>query len=116
MRDGLRAAGSRLALTMRAVAAVKTDETAKAVNTIETEDSVIIRAGRPEGRWGWEPIEALMFEANLRHPLYGDKKHWYHQGWYPITKLTLDEGLDAAVEDFADIAVPDLLRETGLAD
>lgn len=113
--EGLRAAADRLAAVMRRVAAVKTDETAKAVHVEELPvTGVAVMAGRPEGRWGWEPIEALMFDNNLRHPLYGDKKHWYHQGWYPITRLTLEEGLDDAVNDFADVAVPALLDEVGL--
>lgn len=114
MRRGLRAAADRLAAAMKQVAAVKTNETANAVNVIWPANAVEIRAGKPGGPYGWEPIQALMFEADLRHPLFGDKKYWFHQGYYPITRLTLKYGLDSAVDDFADEAVPALLDDLGL--
>lgn len=113
-RKGLEAAADVLAIAMRAVAVIKTRTGAAAVNVAwEADDSVRIRAGKPEGRYGWEPIVPLMFEDNKRHPLWGNRSHWYHQGEYSITGLTLAAALDEAVEAFAEEAVPALLDECG---
>jgi hypothetical protein len=116
VRDGLKAAADRFAAAMKTVAAVRTRRTAEAVNTVWDGDTIVIRAGRPEGVYGWEPVQAKMFDNNLRHPLFGDKKHWYHQGRYPITKYTEKAALNDAVERFADVAVPRLLKEHGFPD
>ena len=105
-REGLRAAAEVIARVMRRVAAVKTRHTAAAVNVSWQGSEVAIQGGHPGGPWGWEPIQAWMFDDNGRHPLWGDKKHWYHQGHYPITAITERESLDEAVNAFADAAVP----------
>jgi hypothetical protein len=112
--EGLKAAAEVFARVMRVVAAVRTDETAAAVNVAWEGEGVLIRGGRPGGAWGWEPIQALMFDNNKRHPLFGNKGHWYHQGYYPITEETVVLGIDEAVSAFADAAIPILLEEHGL--
>jgi hypothetical protein len=112
-RAGLRAAAGALARTMIRVAMVKTTRGASRVNVAYQGDYAIVRAGKPEGVYGWEPIQALMFDDNKRHPLFGDKKHWYHQGHYPITEDTVRLGADEAAEAYADAAVDLMLDEHG---
>lgn len=115
-REGLKAAADRFAAVMRKVASIRTRRTADAVNiSMEGEDAVI-QAGHPGGPWGWEPIQAFMFDNNWRHPLYGNKKQWYHQGRFPITSMTERAGIESATEAFADKAVPILLAEHGFSE
>lgn len=112
--EGLRAASNALARVMKRVAAVKTRRTAEAVHvTTEGPDS-LVQAGRPEGVYGWEPIQGLMFDDNKRHPLFGNKSKWYHQGNYPITEETVRLGADDAAEAYADAAVDLMLKEHGV--
>lgn len=110
-REGLRAAGAVLVAAMKSVAAVRTRTTAVQTHTVWDGDDLLVSAGHPAGVYGWVPIQALMFENNMRHPLFGDKKHWYNEGDYPITRITEAVGLDEAVEAFADATVPALLEE-----
>lgn len=114
LRKGLNAAATSFARTMKTVAAVKTRRTAAAVNTkLQGDNAVLIRGGEPGGPWGWEPIVASMFDNNRRHPLFGDRKHWYNQGRYPITQYTERAGIDSAAEAFADAFVPAFTEEYG---
>lgn len=115
-REGLKAAAARFAAVMRKVAGVKTRLTAEAVHVAWEGDVALVRAGKPEGVYGWEPIQAFMFDNNWRHPLFGNRKKWYHQGRYPITGLTERAGLNAATEAFADAAIPVLLKEYGFTE
>lgn len=110
---GLRAAAQSLARTMTRVALVKTRHGAAAVNIAYQGEDALVRAGRPEGVYGWEPIQALMFDDNKRHPLFGNKSHWYHEGHYPITETTVVKGIDDAAEAYADAAVDLMLDEHG---
>jgi len=112
---GLRAAAGALARKMRYVALVKTSKGAAQVNTAVDGEDILVRAGKPEGVYGWEPIQALMFDDNKRHPLFGDKKHWYHQGRYPITEETVLKGIDDAAEACADAIVEPMLDEHGFS-
>lgn len=112
-REGLRAAAERFAAAMRTVAAVKTRRTADAVNISDERKEIVVRAGRPEGVYGWEPIQAVMFDNNLRHPLFGNKGHWYHEGRYPITQYTERAAIDDASEQYAQGAVDPLLKDHG---
>lgn len=112
--EGLRAAAEVLARIMRVVAAVKTNETARQVHVDFGAPYVaVVSAGYAVGAYGWNPIQALMFDNNKRHPLFGDMSHWYHQGYYPITEETLRLGADEAVEAFADTALPILFKDNG---
>lgn len=113
--DGLKAAARVFANTMRRVAGVKTRRGAEAVNIQVRDGEVLIRAGKPEGAYGWDPIQAAMFDDNLRHPLYGDKKHWYHQGSWPITETTVKQGADPAADAYADAAIDSALRDHGFS-
>lgn len=115
-REGLRAAGQVIARVMRRVAAVRTREGAAAVNDHFEGSELVVSAGHPGGPWGWEPIQALMFDDNRRHPLYGNKSHWYHEGHYPITEITERQSIDEAVDAFADTAVPLYLDEAGIGE
>lgn len=112
-REGLKAAGDILARVMRIVAQPKTNETAGAVNVIDAGEGILVRAGRP-GRWGWYPIQASMLDNNRRHPLFGNKAHWYNEGYYGITEMTVEFGATDATEAFAEVAVPIYLREAGI--
>lgn len=113
-REGLRAAAEVVARTMRQVAAVRTQRTAAAVNVRMEADVAIVRGGHEGGPWGWEPVTAFMFDDNARHPLFGNKRHWYNQGDYPITALTEAFSASDAAEAYADAAVDLMLEEHGL--
>jgi hypothetical protein len=113
-REGLSAAADALARIMRLIAAEKTLTTAAAVNSyLRSDDESVVAAGYPTGRWGWEPIQALMFDDDKKHPLFGNEKHWYHQGYYSITEATVELGGDEAAEAFADAYVDLFLAEHG---
>ena len=117
-REGLRAAADVLARVMQIVAMPKTRETAGAINTITVGGltvggDILVRAGRP-GRWGWTPIQASMLDNNRRHPLFGNRAHWYSEGYYGITEMTVEFGADDAAEAYADAAVDLMLREHGI--
>jgi hypothetical protein len=99
---------------MQVVAMPKTRFTAAAVNLASDGDAILVRAGRPEGQWGWTPIQASMFDNNRRHPLFGNRGHWYPEGYYGITELTVQLGADDAAEAFADAYVDSALREHGI--
>lgn len=114
LRAGMKAAADVFARVMRDVSAVKTRNTADAVNTQgDGTTAVLIRAGHPGGGYGWEPIQALMFDNNLRHPLFGNRRHWYRQGYYGITEITERTAIDNATEAFADAFVPPFVEEYG---
>lgn len=115
-QEGLRAASEVLARVMRRVAAVKTRRTADAVHVTTEGPESIVQAGRPGGAYGWEPIQGLMFDDNKRHPLFGNKRHWYHQGYYPITEDTIRLGADDAAEAYADAAFDLMLKEHGVTE
>jgi|SRR5579859_170715 len=115
-QDGLRAAANVLARVMRRVARVKTGETADAVNVAMDGEDALVRGGRPGGPYGWEPIQALMFDDNKRHPLFGNRGHWYHEGYYPITETTVRLGAEAAAQAYADTALPALFKEHGFTE
>jgi hypothetical protein len=113
--EGLRAAADALARVMKRVAAAKTDEGARMVHTGFVSPGVaFVSAGFPVGPYGWNPIQALMFDNNLRHPLFGNKRYWYEQGYYPITDLTVTYGSEDAVQAYADAAVDLMLKEHGI--
>lgn len=114
--DGLEAAGRSLAKTMKKVAGVRTRTGANAVNFHIEGDRVIVRAGKPGGQWGWDPVVPSMFDNNRRHPFFGDKKKWYNQGYYGITEITEEEGAEPAAEAFVKGAVDPLLRDHGFED
>jgi hypothetical protein len=113
LRLGLKAAADRFARAMRTIAGMRTRETAAQVNVVENTNENLIRGGHPGGGYGWEPIQALMFDNNLRHPLFGNKRHWYKQGRYPITQYTERAAIDDATEAFADAFVPAFVKEYG---
>lgn len=115
-REGLKAAADRFAATMRRVASVRTHRTADAVHVAWDGDEALVQAGSPGGAYGWDPIVGLMFDNNLRHPLFGNKSKWYKQGRYPITQYTERAGIDSAAEAFADAGIPPLLEEHGFTE
>jgi hypothetical protein len=117
LRKGMKAASDSFAHTMRTVSGARTRSTAAAVNVQEGDDEWLIRGGQPGGEYGWEPIQALMFDNNQRHPLFGDRRHWYQQsykkGALPITENTLRDGIDDAVDAFADEFIPAFAEQYG---
>ena len=112
--EGLKAAAEVVARVFRRVAAVRTHRTADAVHVTWEGEEAVVAGGHPGGAWGWEPVTAFMFDDNARHPLFGDKKHWYHQGDYPITAYTEAFSASDAAEAFADAAVDLYLKEAGI--
>lgn len=86
-RAMMRAAKNIVAPAMKRIARIRTKTTAAAVNVHKGPNGIEVRAGTPTGAYGWTPIQALMFDNNKRHPLYGHAP-WYHQGDFPITQLT----------------------------
>jgi hypothetical protein len=88
-RAMMRCAKNIVAPAMRRIARIRTKTTAAAVNIVNSSEGIEVRAGSPTGAYGWTPIQASMFENNRRHPLFGNKHKWYHQGDFPITSLTL---------------------------
>lgn len=116
VHEGLKAAAGRFAVVMKKIAAVKTRRTADAVHVSWDGDDALVQAGRPGGEYGWDPIQASMFDDNGRHPLFGDKKYWYKQGRWPITAYTERAGIDSATDAFADAVFPPLLEDHGFTD
>lgn len=114
-QEALRAAGDAIARIMRRVAAYRTRRTAEAVRTRLEGNEAVIAAGRPEGQYGWEPIQALMFDDDKRHPLFGNKRHWYHQGYFPLTSYTESLSADDAANAYADAVIEPLLDEHGFS-
>lgn len=112
-RDGLKAAAQSLARTMKKVAVVRTRRTADAVNVKAEGDAFLIRGGKPGGGWGWDPITALMFDDDKRHPFFGNRRRWYNQGYYGITENTVTSGIDEAADEYARNAIDPLLRDDG---
>lgn len=111
--EGLRAAAAVLADVMRVVAATKSEQASRVVNWyMSAEEEAVVAAGYPVGRYGWEPIQALMFDDNKRHPLFGHGP-WYHEGYFPITEGTVELGADDAAESFADAYLDLFLEEHG---
>lgn len=112
LRAGLQAGAESLARKMKLVATLRTRKTAQAVNIRYEGDEAVIAGGHAGGAYGWEPIQALMFDNDKRHPLFGHDP-WYHQGDWPITAITAREGAGDAAEAFADAALEVLYREHG---
>jgi hypothetical protein len=121
VRAGLKAAADSFARRMRVVAATRTRRAAAAVHTAwSSANSISVLAGTDIGPYGWEPITALMFDDDLRHPLFGNKRHWYFQaykkGGLAITEITEQTGIEDATEAFADAAFEVLIAKYGYED
>jgi hypothetical protein len=99
---------------MKRIARIRTRKTADAVNVVVRNGWVEVRAGTPEGAWGWTPIQASMFDNNRRHPLFGDKHKWYHQGYFPITEMTEKLVIKLVEDEYVRDALPILLERRGL--
>ena len=112
-REGLKAAADVFAKFLKRFAGKWTRHGAAAVNVSFEGSDAVIAAGHPGGAWGWEPIQALMFDDDRRHPLYGDKSHWYHQGLGPMTELAEKAGIDEAARAWDETGVTMLLEEHG---
>lgn len=107
----LLAAARVIASALRKAAGARTDETARAVNIQDEGDHADINAGSPGGRWGWEPIQAWMFATGAKHPLFGDRGHWYAQPYYPFLDIAVADSADEAAQVYADIEIQRLLDE-----
>jgi hypothetical protein len=112
--EGLRAAGETLRRYLKRFAAMKTREGARQTHVdFSAAAEVTVSAGYPVGPYGWNPIQASMFDDNRRHPLFGDKKHWYHQGSWPMTEMAVNAGSEDAANAYADAALELMLDEHG---
>lgn len=66
------------------------------------------------GAGGLEAPNAYMFETQgARHPLFGDKSHWYTQPYRPFLEEAADQAGQDACETYADIAIAVWARESG---
>jgi hypothetical protein len=115
-RAMMRAARNIVAPAMRRVARIRTKQTAAAVNIHNGPNGVEVRAGTPTGPWGWTPIQASMFDNNRRHPLFGDKRKWYHQGDFPITAMTLKLVSKLVEDEYVQEDLRIILGERGFTD
>jgi hypothetical protein len=109
--DALRAAADAVADVMRLVAAEFTSRGAAAVNVEPGTTGYKVRAGTPEGPYGWTPIQAWELDNNGRHPgnAHGKPGAWYNENEHKgnatglITQGTIDVGAaDMAAEAFAE--------------
>jgi hypothetical protein len=70
-----------------------------------------ISAGGVGGR---EAPNAYMFEEQgARHPLFGNRKHWYEQPYRPFMEEGIEISLDEAADAFADAAIATMAAEAG---
>lgn len=77
-----------------------------------------ISAGSKGGQWGWEPIHAWMFEephagSIPKHPLFGDRKHWYYQSYRPYLEAAADDASDEAAQLYAALEIARWAKESG---
>lgn len=70
-----------------------------------------VNAGGPGGKTA---PNAYMFETiGARHPLFGDKRHWYDQPYRPFLEDAAEIAGQAAANAYADIAISTWARESG---
>jgi hypothetical protein len=48
-----------------------------------------------------------------RHPLFGDREHWYNQPYRPFLEEAAESAIDKAVQEYAKV-IDDWCEETGL--
>lgn len=66
------------------------------------------------GRGGRAAPNAAMFETpGARHPLFGNKKHWYEQPYRPFMEEGAERGASEAADVYADVTIGIWLKETG---
>jgi hypothetical protein len=65
------------------------------------------------GTGGSEAMNAYMFETpGARHPLFGNRKHWYGQEYRPFMEEAAEEFGDEAAQIYADAAI-EVWKEEG---
>lgn len=100
--EDLKAAAEVLADEVRKQAGAVSSRTAGAVNVKAAGGGWEINAGYPGGRWGWDPIQGWMFDEGAKHPLFGDRSHWYAQKHWPFMALAVSLAIDKAADAYAD--------------
>ena len=80
--------------------------------------TAFVAAGHKGGKWGWTPINAWMFEEPHsgkipKHPLFGNRSHWYYQPYRPFMEEGAAAGADQAAKVFADLSIDKWLAQTG---
>jgi hypothetical protein len=66
------------------------------------------------GTGGQEAPNAHMFETpGARHPLFGNKKHWYNQPYRPFMEEGAEAAADEAAEAYADATIGVWAKESG---
>jgi hypothetical protein len=66
------------------------------------------------GTGGQEAPNAYMFETEgARHPLFGNKRHWYDQPFRPFLEEAAEIAGDDAAEAYADITIGVWAKESG---
>lgn len=109
----LRNAAEVFAQVMRRITAGISDETSRLVQLRAQYGAFDVNAGYSGGRWHWTPIQAWMFETGAKHPLFGDRSHWYAQPRRPFLEATAVAGYARAEQVYADIEAERLAHEFG---
>jgi hypothetical protein len=79
---------------------------------------MFIRAGiayvTAGGVGGHEAPNAWMFEeAGARHPLFGNRRHWYTQPYRPFMEIGAEKSMDEAADVYADVTIGIWAKESG---
>lgn len=113
MGPRLKAAAEVIAAVARAKAtAIPSKRIPPSIRIMGGTSGVWITAGGPGGQ---EAPNAYPFEYGVRHPLFGNTKHWYAQPHKPFLEEAADEAADKAAEEFAEVLI-DWAKALDLAD
>jgi hypothetical protein len=114
LRTNLRAAGNIIAEDARSRASFST-KIPGSIKVRVSAATVSIVAGGPKAPDA-APYENEGNEGDFRHPLFGDREHWYSQKARPFLHPAVEHGraaAQAAAIDALDKAVKEVVLETG---
>ena len=94
----LREAAEVIAVRARAISATFSKRIPASIKITGGTTGVYIIAGGPDGK---EAPNAYPFEYGVRHPLFGNRNHWYAQPKRPFLEEAAVQAADAAAEAFA---------------
>jgi hypothetical protein len=79
------------------------------VNVVTNTTGTYVMAGGPDApnAYPFDPPE-----PPSRHPLYGNRKHWYNQPYRPFLEEAAEEAADKAAEAYAKV-IDDWAKELG---
>lgn len=109
--EGLRAAAETIADAARAISGRFSRRIPASIRVTVAGKSAAVKAG---GRKGELAPNAAMFETpGARHPLFGDKSHWYFQPHRPFLEEAAQARGDKAAEEYADAVIDSWKRTLG---